>query len=264
MRWVLGLVLVALLAASCEVQVRERFRSESGNSSTTTTDVLDAVNGAANTSTSTTIAGDVGRGVSIPEEAVESAVQLILSDRDVSMTATLEWSQASSTEAFEVTYASDVRLELRLLVNSELERLGIVTEESPADPRVRWYVVSGTVRHSITNSECVPTGETESCEIAGLTDGDLTGLASREDDVVNLALRWQTRGLSGSSVPSIGVEVRDAFGRVAVADHEFVKAALEATRFVGGRGTPVGIGADAGRSLAARGGAGRLIVVNRR
>jgi len=258
------LLLFALFGVACEVQVRDRFRSESDSSSTTTTDVVDVANGAAGAATSTTIRGDVGRGLAVPEEAVEGAAQLLLGDRDASMIATLEWSQASNTEAFDLTYASDIRLELVLLVNSELERLGVITDESPADPRVRWYAVRGTVRHSITNSECVPTGETESCAIALLTDGDLVGLASREDDVVNIALRWQTRGLSGSSVPSIGVELRDASGRTAVTDHQFVRAALEATRFVGGRGTAVGVGADEGRTLTARGGAGRLIIVNRR
>jgi len=256
------LVLVALLGASCEVQVRERFRGDSDGLSTATTDVDEVDGGEVASATSTTIRGDIGRGVRIPEQALEAAADLILSDRDLSMVATLEWSQAASTDSFELTYASDIRLELKLLVVAELERMGVVTEDAPADPRVRWYAVTGTVRHSVPNSDCVPLGDSESCVIVSLTDGDLVGIASREDDVVNFALTWTERGLGGSSVPSIGVEVRDSFGRAVVTDHEFVRTSLEAALFVGGRGTAVGVGSEAGRTLAARGGAGRLVVVN--
>ena len=87
-------------------------------------------------------------------------------------------------------------------------------------------------------------------------------MASREGDVLNMALSWRTLGRSEVlSVPSINVRIRDDSGRSTVTEHELVRAGLEAAGFVGGNRTLIMVG-DAGRVLRARGGHGQLVIVD--
>ena len=189
--------------------------------------------------------------------------RLSIAGRPVDMVGSMAWTQESPSADFDLLFDSEIRLDLTLLRANEIDQLGRDPEEPP-DPRVRWYAVSGLITHNLRNAECVPlpVAENEECEIVLVTDGRLQGVASREGDVLNMALSWRTLGRSEVlSVPSINVRIRDDSGRSTVTEHELVRAGLEAAGFVGGNRTLIMVG-DAGRVLRARGGHGQLVIVD--
>ena len=260
MRWALNLAVIsALFIVSCDVQVKERFDRDSSEETTTTTTEAGIDAEDEDATTSTTSAGLVGDGVPIPEGAIDVVSRLSIAGRPVDMVGSMTWTQESPSADFELLFVSEIRLDLTLLRADEIEQLGSDPEE-PSDPRVRWYAVSGLITHNLRNAECLPVAENEECEIVLVTDGRLQGVASREGDVLNMALSWPTLGRSELlSVPSISVRIRDDSGRSTVTEHELVREGLEATGLVDGDRTLIAVG-GAGRTFRARGGQGQLVV----
>lgn len=255
------LVVVALafaaLAVGCDVQVKERFRTESTVPSDTTLvdDEADAEDGTA--ITSTTLVSSL-RGVPIPSEAlVDVDEKVSVLGRQVDVVATLDWTQTWSEDLFELEFGAVVRLDLTLLRVNELERLGILAEGDAPDPSTRWYSVVGTVRHDVTDAMCTPGDQVEQCEIVFVTDGALTGLASRRDDVLTVALEWQTLGRNDTdAVPAVGIQYRDRRGANQAEERSVLAASLRRARFVGSPGTSVAVGRDNGRVVRTRDGSG--------
>lgn len=257
------LLIVAVSATACDVQVKDRFRSDSSIGSETTIDLDDPTDDDGEV-VSTTVPSGTLRGVPVPVDILAEADELVsVFGRQVDMVATLRWSEEWDGPEYDLDFGTVVRLELTLLRVNELERLGILGEGDTPDPMIRWYSISGTVRHDLVDANCSPGEDSEDCEIAFVTDGAINGLASRRDDVVNLGLVWQTHGRDADpAVPSIAVRVRDSGGFETTDEVRVIERSLEAARFVGGRGTAVHVGRDAGRIVRSLSGAGRLEVVD--
>ena len=259
-RGLLLLGVVGLACASCDVQVRERFRSEDTNPTETST-IEEDLGPDDEPTTSTTSAGSP-RGVTVPREVLEGSDDKIsVLGRLVDMRAVLKWSQEFSGANHELEFDSVVELDLTLLRVDELERLGILAEGEPPDPQVRWYSIVGVVRHDLNRATCIPTDDAEACEIAFVTDGALYGLASRASDVVSIATLWQDLGRQGQlAAPAIAVSVRDGRGETTTVEHNILLTTLERARLVGGSSLTVTADDDEGRSLRITNGAGRLTV----
>jgi hypothetical protein len=257
------MVMIAGLAlmAACDVQVRERFRTESTDFSETTFVVEDDDRDPSVTATS--VASGT-RPVSVPADIAEVVTDRVsVLGRPVDMRATLAWMQEFSTDLFDLRYGSIVSLDLTLLRVNELERLGVLGDGEALDPDTRWYSVTGTVRHNLTGSECVAEDAEFSCELASVTDGAIDGLASRRDDVVTLSLFWKQLGRAGAvAVPAIGVRHFDDSDLSVVEEHQAMFASLEAARFVGGPNTEVAVGGEASRVVRSRNGTGVLEAVD--
>ncbi len=262
----LSVVAVAfvVLAGGCAVDVKDRFRSEPTVSVATTEapDETTEVDGE-ETTTETTLAISL-RAVPVPAQAVLDAPERIsVLGRPVDMVATLAWEQTWVEDRFELAFEADARLELTLLRVNELVRLGIIEEDDPVDPLVRWYSVVGTVRHDLVDSSCVAGVATADCEITFVTDGAVNGLASRSEDIVNIALRWDTLGRGDAeAVPAIGIQYRGVNGFIVSEERNVLRVSLERTRFINGPGTVVGVGPEGSVSLRAGDATGRLEVVD--
>lgn len=251
------LAAVALAAASCDVQVRERFRTDD-TGPTETTIVEDEVS-VGGLTTSTTEAVFV-RGITVPREVLEGADDKIsVLGRLVDMRAVLKWSQTFAAADHELEFASLVELDFTLLRIDEQERLGILAEGETPDPQIRWYSVIGLVRHDVNKATCTPTEGAEACEIAFITDGAVYGLASRTGDTVALATLWQDVGRGGQlAVPAIAVQLRDGRGETLSVEHNVLLSSLERARIVGGSSITVTVGDDEGRAFRIPNGEGRL------
>lgn len=249
MRAVAVALAVVLVAASCDLQVKDRFRSDD-TAPTQTTAIEDEASGDPGTTTTTEVG--VVRGEPIPADVaalVDDRVSVL--GRPVDVVATLRWSQVWTEDLFELEVGAVVRLELILLRVNELERLGLLEEGETPDPTLRWYAVAGTVRHEVAEDGCAPGDRVEACEITFLTDGTVTGIANRRNDVLNVALVWQTVGREGEeAIPSVGVEYRTARGQTVVDERNVLRASLERAGVVGGSGTVVVVDAEPGRRIA--------------
>ncbi len=254
------LVVIALVSGSCDVQVRERFRTEDSGATGTTIVEDEAV--VMDGATTSTPGADSVRGITVPREVLEGSDDKIsVLGRLVDMRAVLEWSQTFTARNHELEFDSLVELDLTLLRVDEQERLGILSEGEAPDPQIRWYSVTGTVRHDVNRATCIPTEGAEACKIAFITDGAVYGLASRTGETVVLAILWQDVGRSGQlAVSALAVDVRDGRGETSTVEHNVLLSSLERARVVGGSSITLTAGDDEGRLFRIPDGQGRLTV----